>query len=187
MRLMALLYDATLKPTKLELLEEWVPQQSWYPADRPGFELIGRFRFDDPAGEVGMETFLLGDPDGSVFHVPMTYRGEPLEGGTLVTMMEHSVLGDRWVYDAVSDPVYLEVLADVIATGAQQAQQFIHQDDGPPTEVPTSVRAWGVPAAGDAVAVDVLRSLDLGAEPPSAGALLAQWEGQATPVVLARA
>ncbi|HWJ80590.1 MAG TPA: hypothetical protein VNS55_00015 [Nocardioides sp.] len=180
---MAILHDATLKPTKLEVLEGWAPRQTWWPAGAPGFELIGRFRFDDPDGEVGIETFLLRAADGSVVQVPLTYRGAPLDGGELVSTMEHSVLGDRWVYDALTDPVYRAVLADVVATGAHEATQWIHREDGPPAEVPSSVRAWGVP--GPDGAVDVLRVVDVDAEAPASGALLAQWEGQPTPVLLA--
>ena len=184
---MALLYDATLKPTKLEVLEEWVPTQPWGADAANGLELVGRFRFDDPAGEVGMEAFVVRTPSGVLLHVPLTYRGEPLEEATLVSEMEHSVLGHRWVYDALTDPVYRAVLADVIANGESEAMQYLHQDDGPPTEHPSSIRAWGVPSPADAGPIEVLRVIEPGAVTPSDGVLLAEWEGLTAPVVLATA
>src|SRR5690348_5501480 len=52
---MATIHQATLTPTKLELLEAWLPGRHWYPADEaPGLQRIAACRFDDPAGEVGV-------------------------------------------------------------------------------------------------------------------------------------
>ena len=41
--------------------------------------------------------------------MPVTYRDAPLPGADawLIGTMDHSVLGKRWVYDGVGDPVYL--------------------------------------------------------------------------------
>ena len=50
---MALIHRATIRPTKLELLTDWVPSQPW---GEPVLDLVGAFRFDDPDGEVGIET-----------------------------------------------------------------------------------------------------------------------------------
>ena len=106
---MALLHDATLVPSKRELLADWLPSQPW--ADGlPELRPFGGFRLDDPAGEVGIEGILLRSEDGTVVvHAPLTYRGAPLDGaeGHLLGTMEHSVLGTRWVYDAPGDPVYV--------------------------------------------------------------------------------
>lgn len=185
---MAVLHEATLRPSKLEILAEWVPQQPWYPADAADFEVLGRFRFDDPADEVGIETYLLGRPDGTLFHVPLTYRGAPVPGLTaaLISTLEHSVLGDRWVYDATADPVYLAVLEEVIRTGGEQADQVVHRADGTTAEVPTSVRAYGRPAEGGGDRLDVVRAPHRSPAPTDAPVLLASWPGQDEPVVLAR-
>ncbi len=69
---------------------------------------LGAYRFDDPAGEVGVETFLLQAGD-VVLQVPLTYRSGPLPGAedALVGETEHSVLGRRWVHDGTADPVWL--------------------------------------------------------------------------------
>ena len=100
---MAEIHDATLTPTKLELLPEWMARQRWYAAKGgvPRLRKLWSWRLDDPAGEVGIETILVVDESGTapvVYQVPLTYRGAPLEGGdqALVGRMHHSVLGPRW-------------------------------------------------------------------------------------------
>ncbi|OIH95464.1 hypothetical protein [Curtobacterium sp. MCBA15_001] len=121
---MAVIHDATLRPSKTEAIGGWLPTQAWSGVT-PGAEVLvdGRFRFDDPAGEVGVETYLVHVDGGPVLHVPLTYRGAPLPGAEdfLLTEMEHSVLGRRWVYDAAGDPVYADVLRRAIATGGHEA------------------------------------------------------------------
>ena len=126
---MAIIYDAVLNPTKQELLAAWLPEQPWFQqlgASAGELEHLGAFRFDDPAGEVGMETHLVRAGDGPVLHVPLTYRGAPLPGAEqfLAGTMDHSVLGDRWIYDACADPVYATALATVIIQGGSGAEQF---------------------------------------------------------------
>jgi hypothetical protein len=128
---MALLHRADLTPTKLELLNAWLPTRSWYtgPAE-PDLTKVAAFRFDDPAGEVGVETMLVRAGDGPVLQVPLTYRGAPLAGAEpwLVGTTEHSVLGPRWVYDAAGDPVYAAALAAAILTGGGQATEEFEVD-----------------------------------------------------------
>ncbi len=85
-RRMAEIHDATLTPTKLELLPEWMARQRWYAAKGgvPRLRKLWSWRLDDPAGEVGIETILVVDESGAapvVYQVPLTYRGAPLEGG----------------------------------------------------------------------------------------------------------
>ncbi len=125
---MALLHEAELRPTKLELLQAWLPTRTWF-AGSLDAELtrVSACRFDDPAGEVGVETMLVRAGDGPVLHAPLTYRGAPLEGAQewLVGTMEHSVLGPRWVYDACGDPVYAQVLAHAIVTGGGEAEEHV--------------------------------------------------------------
>jgi hypothetical protein len=211
---MALLYRADLSPTKLELLAAWLPTRVWYPGP-PGPELrrVASYRFDDPAGETGIETMLVRAGAGPVLQAPLTYRGAPLEGGDawLVGTTEHSVLGRRWVYDACGDPVYAAVLADIIRTGAGQADEYIEDSgrlerrepsmsvrgsgawDGGATAVDTVVRVEdGDPTLilTGTVELAVVRVLDdpaPPARPAPAARLSGTWHGRATDVVLARA
>jgi maltokinase len=125
--------QATITPTKLELLEEWMGAQRWYTAKggRPRLRRLAAWRLDDPAGAVGVETLLVADESGTepvVYQVPVTYRGAPLDGAdhALVGQVEHSVLGPRWVYDAPHDPVYATQLLELVqgrvrATSAEES------------------------------------------------------------------
>lgn len=204
---MAILYDAVLNPTKLDLLAHWLPSQSWFDAGSANAEAVGSFRFDDPDGEVGMETHLVA-AGGKVFHAPLTYRGAPLEGAGdwLLGTMDHSMLGRRWIYDACGDPVYAAALAATLITGRPQAAQFIDREGrleevpslvhieiigSPKTEVPGVVHAEPV-AAGHITtvrtgAVDLIvnRALDLNGTTNGASVMTGIWEGQRTPVQLA--
>ncbi len=118
---MALIHQATLTPSKLELLAQWLPSRRWY-SEGGGLARVGSYRFDDPDGEVGIEVMLI-EQGGKVFQAPLSYRAQPLEGGSefLVGTMEHSVLGPRWVYDGAGDPVVLCALINATAHGAPQA------------------------------------------------------------------
>jgi hypothetical protein len=124
---MALLHKAQIVPGKLELLARWLPSRDWYsgPAGEP--ERVAAARFDDPAGEVGVETLIVRCGDGALWHVPLTYRGAPLDGAEqwLIGTTEHSVLGTRWVYDAAGDPVYLAVAAETIRSGGHEAVEEV--------------------------------------------------------------
>jgi hypothetical protein len=141
---MALLHAAEIRPTKIELVREWAPTQPWFEGDDLGLEIIGAYRFDDPDGEVGIETLLVRSGDGPILQVPVTYRGAPLAGADewLITTMEHSVLGDRWVYDACGDPVYAAVIATAILTGGTEAP-LEREADGERSPVEPTVRVTG--------------------------------------------
>ncbi|GID25805.1 hypothetical protein C8E87_4453 [Paractinoplanes brasiliensis] len=131
MRRMALIHKATLSPTKVELLAAWLPSRSWYQgAAGAAVERVASYRFDDPEGEVGIETLLVTAGDGPTYQIPLTYRAAPLEDADewLVGTTEHSVLGLRWVYDGTGDVVYAEALAQALLTGSGQAQEFIEID-----------------------------------------------------------
>ncbi|SCG70551.1 CG0192-related protein [Micromonospora humi] len=128
---MALLHRAELRPSKLELLASWLPSRSWFAGDAGApVSRVAAYRFDDPAGAVGMETLLVRAGDGPVLQVPLTYRGAPLAGADrfLVGVVAHSVLGRRWVYDAVGDPVYPPVLAAAVLADAGQAEEYFEVD-----------------------------------------------------------
>lgn len=171
---MALLHDATLVPSKRELIAAWLPRQAW--ADGlPELTPFGGFRIDDPAGEVGVEGILLRSADGAtVAHVPLTYRGAPLEGAEehLLGTTEHSVLGTRWVYDAVGDPVYRAVLTETIAAGGTGAEEYFEVDGERVTRTPSVSVAGSGGAPGEVVVVRVV------GEPAGSEAVLAgSWEG----------
>jgi maltokinase-like protein len=112
---MAQIHNTTMSPTKLQLLTRWLPGQSWYAGGEPLLERSGGFRLDDPAGEVGIEFFVIADRSGgavSRYLVPLTYRAAPLDGAeaALIGTGKHGVLGTRWVYDGVRDPVLVGAL-----------------------------------------------------------------------------
>ena len=202
---MALFHRATITPTKAELISAWIPSQPWGPSTADGLDVIGSFRFDDPNGRVGMETHLV-TADGLLFQVPLTYREEPLadaEAG-LITEMHHSVLGPRWVYDGLRDPLFVVMLAAVAMTGQGEALGMAVYD-GRWYIAPTHVRIHGGGWTQERVPVDAfaLRSDEAKASilqndrfeltvfrrpaartAPGIG-LTATWDGQAAPVVLA--
>jgi hypothetical protein len=186
---MAILHaNADITPTKPELLATWLPTQPWFVGDASALQHLGAYRFDDPDGEVGMETHLVRAGDGPAVQVPWTYRGAPLDGAEslLVGTMDHTVLGRRWVYDAVGDPVYQAVLAATILTGGTQAELVRDLGDGRTEIRPPDVLVAGSGTASSAAPVDleVRRVLD-GAAPDGDAALTGTWSGVADPVVLA--
>ena len=120
-------FGASITPTKLELLTGWIGSQRWYAGKgtTPQPRRLFSWRLDDPEGEVGIESIILADDSSSppvVYQVPLTYRSAPLAGAAaaLVGVVEHSVLGTRYVYDAPHDPVFAERLF-ALATGQAQA------------------------------------------------------------------
>jgi hypothetical protein len=195
----------------------------------PDLSRVVGFRFDDPAGEVGIETLLVRADDGPLWQAPLTYRAAPAEGlePWLLGTAEHSVLGTRWIYDGCGDPVYAGALAGTIVAGDGQAEEFVDVDGQLHRREPSmSVAGSGSAAAPavdavarvvdedptvivtDSVELAVVRVLGDGdAEPDGrsassrAGAdgrsassraeggltLTGTWDGQATPLLLARA
>jgi len=202
---MALFHRATISPTKEELIAEWAPTQPWGPPADVPTEVIGSYRFDDPEGRVGMEIHLV-DAGGMLLQVPLTYRDEPVAGAqeALITEMQHSALGTRWVYDGLRDPRLVVMLAAVAMTGQGEALGMAVYD-GRWYIAPTKVRIQGggwtqerVPVDGfelesDEASKSVLRNdrfeLTVFRRPASAPrpaiGLTASWDGQSDPVVLA--
>ena len=203
---MALIYKVTMSPTKLELLAGWLPGRPWF-SGAPELHQVGAYRFDDPAGEVGVETLLLRSADGTVLQVPLTYRGAPVDGAEryLVGTAEHPALGRRWVYDGCGDPVWAATLAAAMLTGDGQAQEFV--DAGGEAPVPrastVTVRGSGtpgtpVPAVGPlgyqdegpvsrvgAGTFELVVVRTVGTVPPATDqTLIGRWDG-GEPVVLA--
>ena len=121
---------------------------------------------------------LVSDADGTVYVVPMTYRGAPLEGAdeALLGTSEHGVLGRRWIYDAERDPVAVTQLL-ALARGEVEAQ---HQDRSNSVD-PSVTRAWSGPA--DAAQLEVVRILGT---PDADRDPVAGWVAVAAPVPHAR-
>lgn len=141
---MAIVHKAELHPSKLELITPWLAEQAWAYAPAGEWRRVAAYRFDDPDGEVGVETLIVSAGDGAELQVPLTYRGAPLEGAEewLVGTMEHSVLGTRWTYDAAGDPVYAQTLAFAIANGEHEAEQYLDVD-GVRTVIPGTAHVQG--------------------------------------------
>ncbi len=204
-RAMAIFHRATITPTKAELIAEWAPTRPWGPPVADPIEVIGSYRFDDPDGRVGMETHLVAT-GGALIQVPLTYRDAPLDGAgdALITEMQHSVLGTRWVYDGLCDPTFTVMLAAATMTGQGEALGMVVYD-GRWYIAPSNVRIQGggwtqerVPVDGFALMTDdatasVLRNdrFELtmyrrpvpGPRPPIG--LTATWDGSRDAVVLA--
>ncbi|MGW0841987.1 maltokinase N-terminal cap-like domain-containing protein [Streptomyces sp. NPDC002787] len=134
---MAIIHNTTVKPTKLELLASWLPTRPWYAGDTAAPELTkaGGFRLDDPEGEVGIEFMVVTDTSGPApvhYLAPLTYRGAPLPDAehALVGTMEHGVLGKRWAYDGLQDPVLVTQLLALFEGKAEpQAQSLTDTPD----------------------------------------------------------
>ena len=158
---MALLHDATITPSKLELVATWLPSRDWFEGEA-AVERVAAYRLDDPDGEVGLEALLVRNTAGT-FHVPLSYRSGPLPGAGdhLIGTMEHSVLGTRWVYDACGDPVYAGVLTTAIRTGGTQAEEYFEVEGRRVYREPAmTVRGSG--SSGAAVAVASVTARDEG-------------------------
>ncbi|HET9082193.1 MAG TPA: hypothetical protein VFO01_16980 [Trebonia sp.] len=181
---MAIIHRAAITPTKQELATAWLDRQGLGGAG--DVEMLGSYRFDDPAGEVGVEALLVRR-GGEVFHLPVTYRGAPLDGAGahLITTMEHSALGSRWVYEAAGDPVALACYAAALAGRQEQATLEIWDGDTlvgqRPNTVTLTVQGSG-PANG---AVRLVRVPgDPSGRPAPGRRLVAAWKGGSGVVAL---
>ncbi|HWU05758.1 MAG TPA: 1,4-alpha-glucan branching protein [Streptomyces sp.] len=187
---MATIHHTTMTPTKLELLTGWLPKQNWYIGSAGAPELVsgGGFRLDDPKGAVGIEFMVVVDAaaqEPAAYLVPMGYRDAPLEGvpdEALIGTSEHGVLGTRWIYDGVDDPVVMGQLR-ALMRGEAVPQ---HQSESDTPE-PTVTVHGPVPDEGFDVRINrVLRSAE--AAQGASGCLAAGWtwpDGTAARGVLA--
>jgi hypothetical protein len=206
---MALIHQATLWPTKLELLAAWLPGRDWYTGPAGEVLRVAAFRFDDPVGAVGIETMLVRVGDGPVHQIPLTYRDAPLADGDgwMLGTAEHSALGKRWIYDGAGDPVYAAALASAILGNTGQAEQLMKVDGRlehrklDMSIASSATEGTKVPVVGtiqrvvggdptlivtDTVELAVIRRLE--ADTGLTGAVLTgAWSGQATPMPLASA
>jgi len=171
---MAIIYDTTMSPGKLELLTAWLPAQSWYLGGGrpPALAKAGGFRLDDPRGEVGIEFMIVTDGSGdqvTSYLVPMTYRAESLAAadGALIGTSEHGVLGHRWIYDGTRDPVLVAQLVALLQGTAEPQAQSVSNTPDPAVTV-GSVMDASLTLAGPVVAADGPSATDLRAETAAA-------------------
>jgi hypothetical protein len=133
---MAIIHRAELTPTKPEILRALLASRGWLEDGDP--TVLGAYRFDDPAGHVGIECHLVRTGE-TIFHLPLTYRSAPIgaaagaAGGDSaavepVATMQHSVLGTRYVHDALDDEVALEAFWRALCGAQQQAALDVHDD-----------------------------------------------------------
>jgi maltokinase-like protein len=177
--------SATLTPAFKDFLPDWVAHQPWYPGTgTPTLRPVGYFRFEDPEGEVGIETHLVTDGT-SVVQLPMTYRGAPFDDGALIATAEHSVLGQRWIYDAETDPVYRSELLRVIRDNGA-GDPSIRMAAGPATAHGHRIRDY----ADAEVRIDLQRLLthdEPSLDPDVVGTLTGSWdEGKPSCLALIR-
>jgi hypothetical protein len=210
----ALIHRAQIRPTKMELIGGWLPSQPWYAGGaHPEVQPLGSYRFDDPAGEVGIDTHLILADGAQILHVPLTYRAAPLAGGEpwLIDTTEHTVLGRRWVYDACGDPVYANALAAAILADGVQAEEYFEVDGRRDFRTPTAQVTGNGDSAEELSTVDTVadlsgstdgvvtviraaawelrinRVIDPKADVAGEYTLTGTWSDQATPAVLAAA
>ncbi|MFD4247952.1 1,4-alpha-glucan branching protein [Streptomyces sp. NPDC058525] len=174
---MATIHRTTMTPTKLELLTAWLPKQSWYEghAGTPELARAGGFRLDDPEGEVGIEFMVVvdaGAPEPVAYLVPLAYRAAALDGApgeALIGTSEHGVLGLRWIYDGVHDPVVTAQLRALLRGEAVPQ----HQSESDTPDPTVTVHGTG---PGDGLDVPVRRVLrPAQADPEAAGHVVAGW------------
>jgi hypothetical protein len=181
---MGIVHRATLTPSKQEIVEGWLPSRSWA-VGRTIAEKVAEYRYDDPQGEVGVETILWRLDDGAVAQTPLTYRAEPLAGAEehLITTTDHSVLGERWVYDGCGDPVWAATLAAAIVTGERQSQMFLVGDAGERIDVPARMQVRG---SGHEDAAPVVTGIDAATDEVSADGALTLVTAGHVEIVVAR-
>lgn len=152
MTCMAIIHKATLLPGKIDLLREYLKNESSLsPHVGDDLSQIGAYRFDDPAGQVGVETHVLTSSSGALIQVPVVYRNEQLEGAeqSFLGTMEHSVLGTRWVYEACIDPIYATELLRTILTGGTEVDEMVETPEGQVARE-TTVQVLGSGSSGSA-------------------------------------
>lgn len=170
---------ATLTPSKIDLLREWLPGQSWFDGDPAALSRAAAFRFVDPDGEVGIDCMVVTDGVHYYF-VPVTWRAEPLPGGDLIGTLQHSELGLRYCYDAPSDPVFVAEATRVIYEADTQSD--LHDPKG--NELPLSMTVRGSGVVGHVEGrLEIMRALTRAAPVPedADGSLVSRWTDDAGP------
>lgn len=101
------IFDAELKPDK-----------NYIAKNHGGFQtLLGSYRLVDTLNsEVGIEVLIGRDQDDRLVQLPLTYRPSEIDPEHTLLELEHSVLGHRWVSNALGDPVAVREFIRTIIT-----------------------------------------------------------------------
>ena len=104
----ALVYAAELNPTKPEIARE-----------HGGLtEIAGSYRLVDHRGDaVGIEALIGPGADGRLAQLPLSYRSDEVSASHTYVELDHSVLGRRFVSNALGDPVAVHEIIRTIVTG----------------------------------------------------------------------
>ena len=166
---MAIIHKASVSPTRMELLERIFGE---------AVTVLGTYRLDDPSGEVGIEAFIACS-GAKTRQVVLTYRGAPLEGAEedLISTMEHSVLGRRWIYNGTGDPVAVACFRRALRGEQEQALEELWDNGQRVGTVEPSIRLSVV--AGQSPEVDaapvIARDLDNAPTHARGPSLRAEW------------
>lgn len=159
---------ASVKPSALELVNDWIGRQPWF-VGNPALELVGTFKFEDPDGEVGLHNMIVRSR-GHLYYVPVTWRSEMLPGwADLIGEAQHTVLGRRYLYNAETDPVFMDELRRVIVEADTDSE--VRTTSGDVRERKIEVQGNGEPCDGR---VRVVRRF--GTYYPGKSKLTAKWE-----------
>ncbi len=173
---MAIIHRATISPTKLELLDTWLGSTL---AGEGELRQVGSYRLDDPEGEVGIEGLLVARGNGPVRQAVLTYRAAPLDDADdhLITKMEHSVLGRRWVYSAEGDPVALVAFRRALAGRQVQALLEVWDGDKMVFTPPANVELTLHNSAESPDGLDVHFAAEVTTFETRGPTLVARWDG----------
>lgn len=108
----AKIYDADVSPGKADIAKRYGAIH----------DLVGSYRFVDPDDVVGIEVLFGRDMDGRWMQLPLIYTSEVVEGEALITEMEHSVLGKRYVGIATANKAAVREFMRVILNGDTGAE-----------------------------------------------------------------
>lgn len=113
----AKMYDTTVVPSKEEVARSWVGSVN----------LKGSYRLVDmDKGEVGVEVLIATDEEGRLVQIPFSYCSEEVDPQHTLSVIEHGVLGKRWITNALGDPVAVREFIRTILSGDDGATR----DDG---------------------------------------------------------
>lgn len=168
---MAIIQKASVSPTKAELLERIFGE---------AVTVLSTYRFDDPDGEVGVEAFITRC-GAKTRQIVLTYRGAPLEGADedLISTMDHSALGRRWIYNGTGDPVAVACFRRALQGEQDMAVEEVWDNGERVGTREQTVRLSvvpGPPPVADA-APAIAQDLDLSPGHAPGPCLRAEWKG----------